>query len=187
MLRVIDMAPQYLDIHQVLCEIYVRQSKIEQAITKYAILIDTYIVNGRVDDAISTYRRILQLEPNNLTYRVRLISLLASQGNKEDLLRERTLAAESYLRLGYMDRALSELEQALQRSDERADTPELRAGLAEVRTQSAGGGGVPARATDRPAQHHRPGALAYCHDYRHWNLSGHNAGGVEPYSLAIAG
>src|SRR5207237_8298857 len=54
------------------------------------------------------------LEPNNLTYRVRLIGLLASQGNKEDLLRERTLAAESYLRLGYMDRALTELEQALQ-------------------------------------------------------------------------
>src|SRR5258706_10632868 len=112
--RVIDMAPQYLDIHQVLCEIYVRQGQIEQAITKYAILIKTYIVNGRIDDAISTYRRILQLEPNNLTYRMRLISLLASQGNKEDLLRERTLAAESYLRLGYMDRALTELEQALQ-------------------------------------------------------------------------
>jgi tetratricopeptide (TPR) repeat protein len=32
------------------------------------------------------------------------------------LLRERSLAAESYLRLGYMDRALTELEQALQES-----------------------------------------------------------------------
>ena len=115
-LRVIDMAPQYLDVHQVLCEIYVRQGKVEQAITKYAILVDTYVVNGRIDDAIATYRRILQLEPNNLTYRMRLINLLASQGNKEDLLRERTLAAESYLRLGYMDRALTELEQALQES-----------------------------------------------------------------------
>ncbi|MFL5628211.1 MAG: tetratricopeptide repeat protein, partial [Ktedonobacteraceae bacterium] len=115
-LRVIDMAPQYLDVHQILCEIYVRQGKVEQAITKYAILVDTYIVNGRVDDAIATYRRILQLEPNNLTYRMRLINLLASQGNKEDLLRERTMAAESYLRLGYMDRALTELEQALQES-----------------------------------------------------------------------
>ncbi|GAC1345214.1 MAG: hypothetical protein NVSMB27_07110 [Ktedonobacteraceae bacterium] len=115
-LHVIDMAPQYLDVHQVLCEIYVRQGKVEQAITKYAILVDTYIVNGRLDDAIATYRRILQLEPNNLTYRVRLINLLSSQGNKEDLLRERTLAAESYLRLGYMDRALTELEQALQES-----------------------------------------------------------------------
>ncbi|GAC1424155.1 MAG: hypothetical protein NVSMB54_06460 [Ktedonobacteraceae bacterium] len=115
-LRVIDMAPQYLDVHQVLCEIYVRQGKVEQAITKYAILVDTYIVNGRIEDAIATYRRILQLEPNNLTYRVRLIDLLATQGNKEDLLRERTLAAESYLRLGYMDRALTELEQALQES-----------------------------------------------------------------------
>jgi tetratricopeptide (TPR) repeat protein len=115
-LRVIDMAPQYLDVHQVLCEIYVRQGKIEQAITKYAILVDTYIVNGRVEDAIATYRRVLQLEPNNLTYRMRLINLLSSHGNKEDLLRERTQAAESYLRLGYMDRALTELEQALQES-----------------------------------------------------------------------
>ncbi|TMD78751.1 MAG: tetratricopeptide repeat protein [Chloroflexi bacterium] len=115
-LHVIDIAPQYLDVHQVLCEIYVRQGKVEQAITKYAILVDTYVVNGRLDDAIATYRRILQLEPNNLTYRMRLINLLSSQGNKEDLLRERTLAAESYLRLGYMDRALTELEQALQES-----------------------------------------------------------------------
>ncbi len=115
-LRVIDVAPQYLDVHQVLCEIYVRQGKIEQAITKYAILVDTYVVNGRIDDAVTTYRRILQLEPNNLTYRMRLINLLSNQGNKEDLLRERTLAAESYLRLGYMDRALTELEQALQES-----------------------------------------------------------------------
>src|SRR2546429_1042686 len=114
--HVIDIAPQYLDVHQVLCEIYVRQGKVEQAITKYAILVDTYVVNGRLDDAIATYRRILQLEPNNLTYRMRLINLLSSQGNKEDLLRERTLAAESYLRLGYMDRALTELEQALQES-----------------------------------------------------------------------
>jgi tetratricopeptide (TPR) repeat protein len=113
-LRVIDMAPQYLDIHQVLCEIYVRQGKVDQAITKYAILVETYLSNGRINDAVATYRRILQLEPNNLTYRVRLISLLSSLGDKEELLRERTLAAESYLKLGYMDRALTELEQALQ-------------------------------------------------------------------------
>ncbi|HCF84160.1 MAG TPA: hypothetical protein DEV72_03035, partial [Ktedonobacter sp.] len=43
-LHVIDIAPQYLDVHQVLCEIYARQGKVEQAITKYAILVDTYIV-----------------------------------------------------------------------------------------------------------------------------------------------
>lgn len=113
-LRVINIAPQYLDVHQVLCEIYVRQGKVEQAITKYGILVDTYIASGRIDDAIATYRRILQLEPNNITYRMRVIELLSAHGNREDLLRERTLAAESYLRLGYVDRAMTELEQALQ-------------------------------------------------------------------------
>lgn len=113
-LRVINIAPQYLDVHQVLCEIYVREGNIDQAITKYAVLVDTYIANGRIDDGVATYRRILQLDPNNITYRMRLINLLSAQGNTEDLLRERTLAAESYLRLGYLDRAMTELEQALQ-------------------------------------------------------------------------
>lgn len=113
-LRVIEMAPQYLDIHLMLGEIYVKQGKTEQAITKYAILIDTYLVNGRVDDAIGTYRRILQLDPDNLTYRVRLINLLSSNGRSEELLRERMTAAETYLRLGYTDKAIQEYEQALQ-------------------------------------------------------------------------
>ncbi|HLW00402.1 MAG TPA: tetratricopeptide repeat protein [Ktedonobacterales bacterium] len=113
-LRVIEMAPQYLDVHLMLGEIYVKQGKTEQAITKYAILIDTYLVQGRVDDAIATYRRILELEPNNLTYRVRLINLLASHGRTDELMRERMTAAESYLRMGYADKAINEYEQALQ-------------------------------------------------------------------------
>jgi tetratricopeptide (TPR) repeat protein len=112
-LRVIELAPQYLDIHLMLGEIYVRQGKIEQAIAKYAILVDTYLVNGRVDDAIATYRRILQLEPNNLTYRVKLIELLFRQGRTEEVQRERMAAADSYMRLGYADRAVQEYEQAL--------------------------------------------------------------------------
>ncbi len=112
-LRVIEIAPQYLDVHLLLGEIYVRQGKIEQAIAKYAVLVDTYLVNGRIDDAIATYRRILQLEPNNLPYRVKLIELLNRQGRTEEVLGERIAAADSYLRMGYADRAIQEYEQAL--------------------------------------------------------------------------
>ena len=112
-LRVMELAPQYLDVHLMLGEIYVRQGKIEQAIGKYAALVDIYVANDRIDDAISTYRRILQLEPNNLTYRVKLIELLKSQGRTEEALGERIYAADSYLRLGYADRAIQEYEQAL--------------------------------------------------------------------------
>lgn len=112
-LRIIEIAPQFLDVHQALAEIYVQQGKVDQAITKYAILIDTFLVNGRIDDAITAYRRILQLEPNNLTYRVRLINLLAQHGRTEDMLRERIAAADAYLRLGYPDRAIEQFEQAI--------------------------------------------------------------------------
>lgn len=112
-LRVMELAPQYLDVHLLLGEIYVRQGKVEQAVAKYAVLVDTYVANGRVDDAIATYRRILQLEPNNLTYRVKLIELLARQGRTDEVLAERVAAADAYLRLGYADRAIQEYEQAL--------------------------------------------------------------------------
>ena len=112
-LRIIDIAPQYLDVHQAMAEIFVQQNKIDQAITKYAVLIDKFLVTGRIDDAIGAYRRILQLEPNNLTYRVRLINLLSQHNRSDDMLRERVAAADSYLRLGYPDRAIEQFEQAL--------------------------------------------------------------------------
>ncbi len=112
-MKVMDFAPQYLDIHLMLAEIYVRQGKLEQAIAKYAVLVDTYLLHGRTDDAISTYRRILQLDPNNLTYRAKLIELLTRQGRLDEVLQERMTAADTYLRLGYADRAIQEYEQAL--------------------------------------------------------------------------
>jgi tetratricopeptide (TPR) repeat protein len=112
-LRVMEIAPQYLDVHLLLGEIYVRQGKIEQAIAKYAVLVDTYLVNGRLDDAVATYRRILQLEPNNIAYRAKLIDLLVRQGRTDEVLAERVAAADAYLKLGYADRAIAEYEQAL--------------------------------------------------------------------------
>jgi tetratricopeptide (TPR) repeat protein len=112
-IRILEIAPQYQDVHRSLAEIYVKQGKNDQAVTKYAILIDTFLMSGRIDDAIAAYRRILQLEPNNLTYRVRLINLLAQHNRTDDMLRERVLAAEAYLHMGYPDRAIEQFEQAL--------------------------------------------------------------------------
>ncbi|HEU0026855.1 MAG TPA: tetratricopeptide repeat protein [Ktedonobacterales bacterium] len=112
-MRVMEIAPQYLDIHVLLGEIYVRQGKIEQAIAKYVILAEQYLLAGRVDDTIATYRRILQLEPNNLPYRVKLIEQLSRQGRLDEVLTERMAAAEAYTRAGHAERAAQEYEQAL--------------------------------------------------------------------------
>lgn len=112
-MRVMEIAPQYLDIHVLLAEIYVRQGKIEQAAPKYVILAEQYLMSGRIDSAIATYRRILQLEPNNLPFRIKLIELLSQEGRSDEALTERMAAAEAYLRAGYADRAVQEYEQAL--------------------------------------------------------------------------
>lgn len=112
-MAVMELAPQYLDVHLLLGEIYVRQGKTEQAVAKYAVLVEAYLTNGRIDDAIATFRRILQLEPSNLTYRVKLIELLTRQGRTDEALIERIAAADAYQRMGYADRAIGEYEQAL--------------------------------------------------------------------------
>src|SRR5262249_5166038 len=51
--------------------------------------------------------------PNNLNYRVKLIELLSRQGRMDEVLAERMTTADSYLRMGYADRAIQEYEQAL--------------------------------------------------------------------------
>jgi len=112
-MRVIELAPNYLEVHRKLCEIYERQGKTEQAITKYAILIDIYRANGRPDEAIALYHDILRLEPQNFSYRSQLINLLAAMGRRDEEQRERVAQATMYLQLGYIDRAIHEFEQII--------------------------------------------------------------------------
>ncbi len=112
-ISVTEIAPHYLDVHLELAEIYVQQNKIDQAITKYAVLIDNFLASGRIDEAIAAYRRVLQLEPNNISYRVRLINTLAQHNRIQEAQEERIKAAEAFLNLGYPDRAIEQFEQSI--------------------------------------------------------------------------
>ncbi len=73
----ITAAPHYLDLYAALAEIYVRQGNIEQATQQYIILAQRCLDDRQVDGAIDTYRRILQLNPTNLSYRTKLDDLLS--------------------------------------------------------------------------------------------------------------
>jgi tetratricopeptide (TPR) repeat protein len=112
-LRVVGLAPNYPNVHARLGEIYERQGKIGQAMSKYAMLIDLYRANDCPDEVIALYRHMLQIEPQNFSYRAQLIALLDALGQRDEAQRERTTVAMSYLQLGYIDRAISEFEQIL--------------------------------------------------------------------------
>jgi len=112
-MRVIEMVPNYPEVHMKLGEIYERQGKMAQAINKYAMLIDIYRANNRPDEAIDLYRHLLQLEPFNFSYRMQLIALLAALGRRDEEQRERVAVATSYLQLGYIDHAIHEFERLI--------------------------------------------------------------------------
>src|SRR5437868_11484488 len=54
-----------------------------------------------IDDAIATYRRILQLDPNNITYRMRLINLLSAQAHAVSKDRKSTRLNSSHVSISY--------------------------------------------------------------------------------------
>ncbi|NLS77008.1 MAG: tetratricopeptide repeat protein [Chloroflexi bacterium] len=110
---ILDIAPNYVPVHAHLAEIFVRQNKIEQAVAKYATIASTYQVRGDAPQAISTYRRILDLVPLDVTVRPKLISLLTSRGQIDQALEEYLALAETYYRLAQPDKALEKYQEAL--------------------------------------------------------------------------
>ena len=71
-LEVIRLAPDYLPIHLRMGEIYEREGRPEEALSKYQLLIDTYIARGESSAAIPVYFRLIELSPDTTNARARL-------------------------------------------------------------------------------------------------------------------
>ncbi|NJN67199.1 MAG: tetratricopeptide repeat protein [Chloroflexaceae bacterium] len=108
----LDMA--YLPIHLRMGEIYERQKRPKEALTKYHILIDTYMVRDEPERAIDVYYRVIDLSPDVSNVRSRLAELLKRVGRPQAAAEQLCHVAATYFRLGQTNRALEEYRRALQ-------------------------------------------------------------------------
>ncbi|MFO7168242.1 MAG: tetratricopeptide repeat protein, partial [Chloroflexota bacterium] len=113
-LEVIRLAPDYLPIHLRLGEIYERDGRPEEALTKYQLLIDTYLARDEPRQAIPVYFRLIELSPDTINARARLAELLKNDGRVDEAADQIAIVASTYFRMGQTNKALEEYRRGLQ-------------------------------------------------------------------------
>jgi tetratricopeptide (TPR) repeat protein len=112
--EVIRLAPNYLPIHLRMGEILERENRQEDALAKYQVLIDTFVVRDEALKAIDVYYRLIELSPDTINARTRLAELLRSAGRDEEAATQAAIVASTYFRMGQTNKALEEYRRALQ-------------------------------------------------------------------------
>jgi tetratricopeptide (TPR) repeat protein len=113
-LETIRVNVNYLPIHLRMGEVYERQSRPEEALAKYQLLIDTYRVRGEPEKTIDVYYRFIELSPDTINARSRLAEILKNAGRLDEATDQLIQVANTYYRLGQSNKALEEYRRLLQ-------------------------------------------------------------------------
>ncbi|PDW04966.1 tetratricopeptide repeat protein [Candidatus Viridilinea mediisalina] len=119
--EVIRLDVDYLPIHLRMGEVFERQGRSEDALAKYQLLIDTFRVRGKPEEAIDVYLRFIELSPDTFNARSRLAELLRNAGRIEEAVTQMLQVAATYQRLGQSNKALEEFRRLLQWSPKNRD------------------------------------------------------------------
>jgi tetratricopeptide (TPR) repeat protein len=111
--RAIQSAPTYLPLHLRLAEIFAQDNRPDDAVTKYQVVADLYLVREETRQAIGVYKRILRLMPMDVVVRSRLIDLLISSGEIDQALDQYLALADAYYQLAQVNKSLEKYAEAL--------------------------------------------------------------------------
>jgi tetratricopeptide (TPR) repeat protein len=128
-MEVIRINPDYLPIHLRMGEIYEREGRPDEALAKYQLLIETYMVRSEPRPAIDVYRRLIELSPDTTNARSRLADLLNNDGRIEEAAEQLGFVAATYFRMGQTNKALEEFRRGVQWAP---NNPTLRAQYGET-------------------------------------------------------
>jgi tetratricopeptide (TPR) repeat protein len=132
-------APGYLPIHIQVGELLLKEGHVQEAVQKFTIVAQVYSVRGETAQSTLLLRRIMQLNPMDLSVRSRLIEALMSQGKVDEAIREDLELAETYYRLTELDMArktyMTALRLAQQSSSNRKWSTRILTRIADIDMQ----------------------------------------------------
>ncbi|MFV9503031.1 MAG: tetratricopeptide repeat protein [Oscillochloridaceae bacterium umkhey_bin13] len=105
---------EYYPIHLRMGEVYERQGRPEEALTKYQLLIDAFRVRNEPKLAIDVYYRFIELSPDTINARARLAELLRNAGRTDEAVDQLLQVAGTYFRMGQTNKSLEEYRRLLQ-------------------------------------------------------------------------
>ena len=111
--KIIKLDPTRLEVYEQLAELYHKQGLVNEARTQYQVLADYYSKHQNAASAIAIYQKMVQLEPENPTYHVKLAEIYHQQQLIEKALGEYRIIAELMIQHGRPQEAAQVYERAL--------------------------------------------------------------------------
>lgn len=109
----LGIAPHHLPLHLQLADLFARQGRVDEAVTKFVAVAEVYTGRGNPTKAIRTLERALDVSPLDQTVRSKLIDLLISHGEIDAALEHYLALAEGFYQLALGERAIEKLNEAL--------------------------------------------------------------------------
>jgi pilus assembly protein FimV len=111
--KIIKLDPSRLEVYEQLAELYHKQGLVNEARTQYQVLADYYVKHQNAASAIAIYQKMVELEPENPTYHVKLAEIYHQQQLVEKAMGEYRIIAELMLQHGRPQEAAQVYERAL--------------------------------------------------------------------------
>jgi len=111
--KIIKLDPTRLEVYEQLAELYHKQGLVTEARTQYQVLADYYVKHQNAASAIAIYQKMVQLEPENPTYHVKLAEIYHQQQLIEKAMGEYRIIAELMIQHGRPQEAAQVYERAL--------------------------------------------------------------------------
>lgn len=111
--KINKLDPSKLDVYAKLADLYAKQGLAMEAKSQYQVLADYYMKHGDPANALTTYRKISELDPNSINVHVKLADLHSQIGQTAEALKEYDRVGRMLLKRGMLDEAVQVFRKAL--------------------------------------------------------------------------
>ncbi|HVT44438.1 MAG TPA: tetratricopeptide repeat protein [Thermoanaerobaculia bacterium] len=126
--KINKLDPSKLDIYGKLADLYAKQGLAMEAKSQYQILADYHLKHGDPNNALLTYRKISELDPNSINVHVKLADLYSQNNRTDEALKEYDRVGKMLLKRGMLDEAVQVFKKALKIDSSNLDLAESLVG-----------------------------------------------------------
>jgi tetratricopeptide (TPR) repeat protein len=111
--KINKLDPSKLDVYAKLADLYAKQGLAMEAKSQYQVLADYYMKHGDPGNALATYRKISELDPNSINVHVKLADLYSQNNQTAEALKEYDRVGRMLLKRGMLEEAVQVFRKAL--------------------------------------------------------------------------
>ncbi|MFQ5348881.1 MAG: tetratricopeptide repeat protein [Thermoanaerobaculia bacterium] len=111
--KIIRLDPAQIEVYERLADLYSRQGLLNESRSQYQVVADYYQKHGDIDSAIGVYGKLIELEPDNPSHRLRLADQLRQSERPREAMMQFREIASLFLTHGRADDAVKLYSAAL--------------------------------------------------------------------------